>query len=502
MSFHGIRATELSTDNLQNTMTATGTSIVGRASIETTASLPVVIGRAPVHLTENPAAYVNKAVICYTWDDAVNALGYSDDWNNYELCEAMFSEFKLYGAKPVVFINVLDPATHKTAVSGQMYDVTDDEVVISDSALLDSFVVKTNSYTTTAMAIRNTDYTLAYNSEGKVIISIIDSGNLASCNSIYVAYDKINPAAVTYQDVVGGISTSGALKGLELIDAVYTQFGIVPGIIAAPNWSENPTVAAVMKAKAEKVSSIFPCICLTDIDTEQVRKYGDAYAWKTRNGYTGSNQVVCWPCVKNGNMIFHMSTHLMGVIAVMDAENGDVPYMSPSNHAMRASGICLKDGTEILLTLDRANLLNDQGIVTGLNFNGGFKIWGDYTGIYPSSTDPKDIFICCRRMFDWQRRTFIINYWQYVDQPLIPRVVRSLVDNERIRLNSYVARGYLLFADVQFYEEENPLTDLLAGKLRLHIIMTPPVPAKEIEAVVEYDVSAYSTLLETISEVG
>ena len=501
MAFHGIRATEKSTDSLISAMMATGTSIVNRAAIQTTAALPVVIGRAPVHLTENPATYVNKAVLCNNFDEAAAALGYSDDWQNYELCEAMFSEFKLYGARPVVFINVLDPATHRTSVSGQSYDVKDNEVEINDSALLDSFIVKTNSYTTVA-AVRNIDYTAAYNSEGKAVISIIEEGNLANATSIYISYTKINPAAVTYTDVIGGVNSDGAVKGLELIDMVYTQFGLVPGMIAVPGWSENPTVAAVMKAKAEKVSTIFPCIALVDIDTTQVKKYSDAYAWKSTNGYTAANQIVCWPCVRNGDMIFHMSTHLLGVIAAMDAENGDVPYMSPSNHTMQATGLCLKDGTEVLLAVDQANTLNYQGIVTGLNFSGGFKIWGNYTAIYPSSSDPKDIFICCRRMFDWQRRTFIQNYWQYVDQPLIPRVVRSLVDNERIRLNSLVARGYLLAADVQFYEDENPLTDLLAGKLRLHVTMTPPVPAQEIEEVAEYDVSSYTNLLQSISGGG
>ena len=501
MAFHGIRATEISTDKTISALIANGTSIVGRASIPTTAALPVVVGRAPVHLTDNPKKYVNKAVICYSFDDAVEALGYSDDWNDFELCEVMFSEFKLYGARPVVFINVFDPANHKTSVSGQSYDVADNEVTINDSALLDSLIIKANSYTTTA-AIRDIDYTAEYNSEGKVTVSLIDDGILADMTSIYISYEKVNPSAVTYTDIIGGMSNNGTTKGLELVDMIYTQFGMVPGIIASPGWSENPTVAAVMKAKAEKVSTIFPCICLTDIDTNAVRKYGEAYNWKSANGYNAANQVVCWPCVRNGDKIFHMSTHLMGVIAVMDSENDDIPYMSPSNHSMQATGLCLKDGTEILLSIDQADLLNDQGIVTGLNFSGGFKIWGNYTAVCPSSSDPKDIFICCRRMFDWQRRTFIQNYWQYVDQPLIPRVVRALVDNEKIRLNSLVSRGFLLYADVQFYEEENPLDDLLAGKLRLHVTMTPPVPAQMIEEVVEYDVTAYTTLLETISGVG
>ena len=41
------------------------------------------------------------------------------------------------------------------------------------------------------------------------------------------------------------------------------------------------------------------------------------------------------------------------------------------------------DGTEIILTLAEANLLNTAGIVTGLNFSGGWMAWGNYTGAVP-----------------------------------------------------------------------------------------------------------------------
>ena len=98
--------------------------------------------------------------------------------------------------------------------------------------------------------------------------------------------------------------------------------------------------------------------------------------WKNGNNYTGNNQIVCWPCAKNGDMVFHLSTHIMGIIGVTDGNNDDVPYQSPSNQTLQATGLCLKDGSEVNLNLTQANLLNEQGIVTGLNFSGGWKSWG------------------------------------------------------------------------------------------------------------------------------
>lgn len=73
--FHGVKASEVATSLL--------------ATVSTTAGLPVVFGTAPVHLTSDPKAYVNKPVICYSWDEAVKALGYSGEWDKYTLSEVM-----------------------------------------------------------------------------------------------------------------------------------------------------------------------------------------------------------------------------------------------------------------------------------------------------------------------------------------------------------------------------------------------------------------------------
>ena len=476
--FHGVRVREVPT------------SILTPAS--TTAGLPVVFGTAPVHLTNDPAKNVNRPVICYSWDEAVTALGYSDDWDAYTLSEVMYSQFKLYGVQPIIFVNVLDPKKHKTEVRDtEGHAVTEGRVILSDAVLLDTLKIK--SSVAAEPAAHLTDYTAAYDDDGRLVISVTPTGVLKTAEKLYLDYDKIDPSKVKDADIIGGASKSGT-AGLEWLDAIYTLFSLVPGIVAAPGWSEHPAVASVMKAKAMNISGLFRCICLTDVDTGEVKHYADVNAWKNKNSYTGVNQVVCWPCVKNGDMVFHMSTHILGIIGVMDAANGDIPYESPSNMTMQATGICLKDGTETVVTYPQANLLNSQGIMTALNHGGGWKSWGNYTGAYPSITDVKDTFICVRRMFDWQYQTFILTNWQKVDRPLTLVLVRALADSEKIRLNGLVSRGYLLGADVVLREEENPLTDLLQGIIRIHVFMTPPVAAQSIEGILEYDVNNFKAL--------
>ena len=93
------------------------TSLVPMTQIN--AGLPVVFGTAPVHLATDRAK-ANAPVLCYKYAEAVQALGYSDNWHDYTLCEFMYSHFSLFNMAPVVFVNVLDADVHKEAVKNQL----------------------------------------------------------------------------------------------------------------------------------------------------------------------------------------------------------------------------------------------------------------------------------------------------------------------------------------------------------------------------------------------
>lgn len=69
------------------------------------------------------------------------------------------------------------------------------------------------------------------------------------------------------------------------------------------------------------------------------------------------------------------------------------------------------------------------------------------------------------------------------------RLIDTVLDTANIWLNGLVGMGYLLGARVEMLESENPLTNLMAGIIKLHVYMTPPSPAQEIDFVLEYDAS-------------
>jgi len=475
------------------TVSESPTSVLSSAAAY--ASLPVVVGTAPVNLGD--VSNVNKPILAFSFAEAVKALGYSDDWSNFTLCEFIKSHFELYGASPAVLINVLDPAVHKETVTNESIPMNVGISTIQvEGILLPSLQVKLIE--NGDVLEKDTDYTAAFNDDGHIFVSAISGGKIgAGQNTIIVTYDKLKPTAITQAEIIGGVNgTTGAYTGLELINRVFPLLRLVPGLILAPGWSQNPTVAAIMIAKSSNINGLFKATAITDIDTSATGAdvYSKAPAWKNTKNYTDPLQIACWPKVKLGDDVYHLSTQAAGVISLTDAANDDIPYFSPSNRAIKADSAVTATGDEVPLGPDQASYLNSQGIVTALNWVGGWKLWGSRTAAFPASADVKDNFIPVRRTFNWVGNQIILTYWDKVDNPTNKRLIDTVVDSINIWLNGLTAKGALLGGRVEFLKSENPVSDLINGKIRFHIFLTPPVPAEEIGFTLEFDVNYFDAL--------
>ncbi|MCX4266801.1 MAG: tail protein X [Firmicutes bacterium] len=106
-------------------------------------------------------------------------------------------------------------------------------------------------------------------------------------------------------------------------------------------------------------------------------------------------------------------------------------------------------------------------MVTGLNRGSGWQCWGDWTACYPANRDVKDYFIPLSRMFDWVGKTLINTFWHKLDKPMTRRLVDTILDSCNIWLAGLVGSGYLLGARAEMLEAENPLTSLMAGRVKM-----------------------------------
>ena len=110
-------------------------------------SIQLIIGASPVNLTADPAAYVNKPLVINTFAEAQELLGYSDSFQEgeYTIGQALNASFRVYNVTPLVVVNVLDPASHFTAVTDETNAFVGDEFTIEEEGILldANFVVKT-----------------------------------------------------------------------------------------------------------------------------------------------------------------------------------------------------------------------------------------------------------------------------------------------------------------------------------------------------------------------
>ena len=142
----------------------------------------------------------------------------------------------------------------------------------------------------------------------------------------------------------------------------------------------------------------------------------------------------------------------------------------------------------------KCNYLNGEGIYTAVNWDGGMKSWGGRMSAYPSNTDPKDCQDAIRRFFNWYQSTFILTYFQKVDNPLTRRQIQTILKSEQIRLDGYAAREMILGGSISFDESDNPATDLIDGIARFHLRITPPPANREIDGIFEFDTDNLSVL--------
>lgn len=491
--------------------TSIGTPVVAGSGI------PFVVGAAPVNRADNPAK-AGIPVLCTSWAEAVDKLGFSENWKDYTLCEFMYSHFRLFQCQPVVFMNVLDVEKMADKVADAAATAADHKITLTGDAIVSSLKVEVEvpaavteevgagedaasgdgadldeeteggsvsggdevgNDTVKVTLVKGTDYDAYYDGES-LIVELLSESAYYDKTAFIVSYSKVNASKITLADIASGI------EGIELC---LSALGMIPDLICAPGYSHNSVIAAAMSAKADNVSGLFKAKAIIDIDSSVAgaRSYDAVYQAKIDANLVSPNEIICWPCVKLGDYLFHMSTQLAGLMAQVDSGNDGCPYESPSNKNLQMDGACLEDGTEVMLTHSQANILNGNGICTALNFMGGWVAWGNNTACYPTNTDVKDYQISLARMFAWVGNTLVQTFWSRLDKPMNRRLIDTIINSANIWLDGLAGSGYLLGARVEMLDEENPLTALMQGIIKLHIYMTPPSAAQEIDFVLEYD---------------
>lgn len=457
---------------------------------------PVYIGTAPVHVLADYASKVNIPIRITSYADAVRKIGYSDDWKNYSLCEAIDAHFRnqIENVGPIYVINVLDPATMRAAIpqSANVNLIGGKGMLLEEKAIRESISIQGKT--------ENVDYFLDYD-PGKKGYLITDIGGSLS-SPLNVSYTAVDPSQVDASTVEGGITTAGEATGIYAVRYVYQDFNIVPTILAAPGWSHIQSVGETLKSVANQINGHWYAFVYEDLPAESAVRHGieKIATVKQQMGYNNYNAKAHWPrALKNGK-IYHLST--LGVVRAMqtDQEHNGIPYETGSNKPIDVNALCFEDGTVLKYDQEQANSLNAVGITTAIYWGGRFVLWGPHTEnfFYNSDNDIRGIFEPYVRMLFFIANSFQLREGPEVDRPMDRRLKDSILLRWRSRLDGYVSLGALLYSDVQFRPEDNITSDLIQGDFMFDIEVTATPPAKSISARVSWTDKGMSAYFEDL----
>ena len=467
------------------------------APVQVSSGLQIIVGTAPVNQLANPAAAVNTPLYVSTYKEAVAAVGWSSDFAKYTLCEAISANFQVVGTAPIVVINVLDPANkkHITALDETSVQVNDGVAEIDKvGILLEKLVVKKDDTTLTA----DVDYIASFNDDGTVSLALINGGAGDGATTLTVSGSILDASKVTADDIVGGVNAAtGAETGLEVVRQVYPKLSKAPSILLAPRFSKNAQVCAALQAKCRKINGLFNAVCFIDLDcsADGAQKYTDVAEQKTKQTATSREAYALWLYVKVGETVYSGSSMAAAATVYNDSQNGDRPVASPSNVTIPISAACLEDGTEVLMDQEQGTFLNDLGIATFIRSGTDFVIWGNETAAYPKNPDPKDMFLCIRRFFNYAWTSFVLDNMSKLDKPMNPKRLQSIIDSENMKGSKYVSEeacaSYRMVADT----EKNTAAELVAGHYHFCLYCTPFPPLKQVNVTMEYEASSLVTAL-------
>lgn len=467
----------------------------GNTATNAMGTIPAYIGTAPIHkLNVNGSAdfdytpYINKPILIQKYKDTETKLGYSSDWANMTLCEAISAQL-LVGSSPIapiICINMADPK--KLAVSETEKQITLSGKTGDKTGYLDDSLAAIENITLGELT--SGDYTMSYEDE-KIKIHITKED--FSDGTITATYNQIDVTQTT-------LNAAAFQKALDALDICEIITGKIPNIIAAPSWSHIPDYHAAMVAK-NKIAQKWHAITVSDIPSDRSTNTKElAIQWAKTNNYTNKFDKILWPMAVYNGQRYHLSTLACVDMQTTDTNAGGIPYISPSNKAINIDGTILADGTAIYMPEYEANELNAVGITTVNVVNGELRLWGSHMANYnfenKENIKPEDLQDSSIRTGLYLLNYLQKNYIDNIDTPITKRDIDAIIASVQQWLNGLVNAGQLLYGTISFENSDNTLDDIASGDFVFNVQNTTTPNAKSLTFRSQYTTEGLSGLME------
>ena len=467
----------------------------------------VYVGTAPVHNVEGGANNVNKPIVVNNIAEARKYFGYSDEWDKYTLCEAMHVHLENKGVGPLVFINVLNPATHKASDAGTVSKTPENGRVTIPAAqdiILDSVVVKSDNTT----KIKGTDYAIAYNIEKKTItISELTAGALGT-SALTITYNTVDASAVTAADVIGTSDGLGLNTGVFAIKNVYQLTGDIPAYLAAPGFSSVPAVHAAMYQNSVKVNGhwdVYMFVDLPIMNSETPLTLDTAKTYKNGNGYTKENETVFFPLAQgNDGKIYHLSVLAAANFQELLLSQDGIPYKTASNTDCSLIENLYLGASNTGRVYDDSIInekLNKNGIASAAYVGGRWAIWGCHSADYDQENgDQINVAETNRMMLYYISNDFQHRRTPDVDKPMTANDLQTIIAEEQTRVDALLNIGALTRGVVTLNADAQARSDIMNGDYSFLFDITTTPLAKSLTAIVNWTDEGFVTYFESVGD--
>ncbi|WP_338807140.1 phage tail sheath subtilisin-like domain-containing protein [Pseudomonas chlororaphis] len=404
----------------------------------------------------------------------VDAAQFGTHLTGFSIPEALEGIYA-YGAGTVLVVNVLDPAIHRTSLTGQGKQFGDNELLQLEHGALQLLTIKSADGNTTYDL--GTDYTVNMLT-GRV--ARLPAGTIPANAQVKADYTYADPSKVTPADIIGGVTVAGRRTGLKAFQDSYNLLGYFPKIFIAPGFSTLNSVSVELIASAEQLSAMAYIDAPIGITVQQaIAGRGPA---GTINFNTSSDRArLCYPHVKvydaatDGSRLQPLSIRLAGLRAKVDIDKGH--WWSLSNQEL--IGVI---GLERPLTArvddpnSEVNLLNENGITTVFNsFGTGLRAWGNRSAAWPTVTHMRN-FESVRRTKDVFDESIRYSSLQFVDMPVTDSLITSVTESVNLFARKQIIDGALLGGECWFDPARNPQTELELGHVLFSYKLGASVP--------------------------
>lgn len=268
-----------------------------------------------------------------------------------------------------------------------------------------------------------------------------------------------------------GTSVGGHYTGLQALLAAQGTLGVRPRILGAPGL-DTPAVATALVSVAKKLRA-FPYVGANGATTasQAVDYAGD---------FGDRELMVIWPNFLRFNPTtaaveeMPAAAYAMGLRAAIDQSQGW--HKSLSNVAVQGVvGISRDVHWDLQDPATEANILNEANVTTLINHD-GYRFWGNRT----CSSDVNFAFETATRTAQILADSIAESHMWAVDKPLLPGLVRDILEGVNAKLRELKAGGYILDGKAVLNETLNETATLKDGKLVIDYDYTPVPPLENL----------------------